>query len=145
MNLDQIFKSPLTGTMNISLPDSDMPLNYWVALDMSKKILQKRISDTPELQGVNVDFNTLPKIQAMNPNAPMETMRAMAEDALISATVTGQLKLSINQVGYGVINAGAGSGKTYTLSRRYINAILGFYFFREKGFEKIYIKLIINS
>ena len=108
MNLDQIFKSPLTGTMNISLPDSDMPLNYWVALDMSKKILQKRISDTPELQGVNVVFNTLPKIQAMNPNAPMETMRAMAEDALISATVTGQLKLSINQVGYGVINAGAG-------------------------------------
>ena len=109
MNLDQIFKSPLTGTMNISLPDSDMPLNYWVALDMSKKILQKRISDTPELQGVNVDFNTLPKIQAMNPNAPMETMRAMAEDALISATVTGQLKLSISSVGYGVINSGAGS------------------------------------
>ena len=108
MNLDQIFKSPLTGTMNISLPDSDMPLNYWVALDMSKKILQKRISDTPELQGVNVDFNTLPKIQAMNPNAPMETMRAMAEDALISATVTGQLKLSISSVGYGIINAGAG-------------------------------------
>ena len=109
MNLDQIFKSPLTGTMNISLPDSDMPLNYWVALDMSKKILQKRISDTPELQGVNVDFNTLPKIQAMNPNAPMETMRAMAEDALISATVTGQLKLSISSVGYGVVNSGAGS------------------------------------
>ena len=109
MNLDQIFKSPLTGTINISLPDSDMPLNYWVALDMSKKILQKRISDTPELQGVNVDFNTLPKIQAMNPNAPMETMRAMAEDALISATVTGQLKLSISSVGYGVINSGAGA------------------------------------
>ena len=109
MNLDQIFKSPLTGTMNISLPDSDMPLNYWVALDMSKKILQKRISDTPELQGVNVDFNTLPKIQAMNPNAPMETMRAMAEDALISATVTGQLKLSISSVGYGVVNSGAGA------------------------------------
>ncbi len=43
------------------------------------------------------------------------------------------------------ISADAGSGKTYTLSRRYINAILGFYFFREKGFEKIYIKLIINS
>lgn len=43
------------------------------------------------------------------------------------------------------INAGAGSGKTYTLSRRYINAILGFYFFREKGLEKLYIKLIINS
>ena len=56
----------------------------------------------------NVDFNTLPKIQAMNPNAPMETMRAMAEDALISATVTGQLKLSISSVGYGIINAGAG-------------------------------------
>jgi len=109
MNLDQIFKSPLTGTMNISLPDSDMPLNYRVALDMSKKILQKRISDTPELQGVNVDFNTLPKIQAMNPNAPMETMRAMAEDALISATITGQLKLSISSVGYGVVNSGAGA------------------------------------
>jgi ATP-dependent exoDNAse (exonuclease V) beta subunit len=26
------------------------------------------------------------------------------------------------------INAGAGSGKTYTLSRRYINALLGFDF-----------------
>lgn len=36
------------------------------------------------------------------------------------------------------INAGAGSGKTYTLSRRYINAILGFDFFREKGFEKTF-------
>ena len=38
------------------------------------------------------------------------------------------------------INAGAGSGKTYTLSRRYINAILGFDFFREKGFEDIYFE-----
>jgi ATP-dependent exoDNAse (exonuclease V) beta subunit len=36
------------------------------------------------------------------------------------------------------ISAGAGSGKTYTLSRRYINAILGFDFFREKGFHDIY-------
>ena len=36
------------------------------------------------------------------------------------------------------INAGAGSGKTYTLNRRYINAILGFDFFKEKGFENIY-------
>lgn len=36
------------------------------------------------------------------------------------------------------INAGAGSGKTYTLSRRYINAILGFDFFREYGFEETY-------
>ena len=43
------------------------------------------------------------------------------------------------------INARAGSGKTYTSSRRYMNAILGFYFYREKGFEKIYIKLIING
>lgn len=38
------------------------------------------------------------------------------------------------------INAGAGSGKTYTLSRRYINAILGFDFFREKGFEDTYFE-----
>ena len=29
------------------------------------------------------------------------------------------------------ISAGAGSGKTYTLSRRYINALLGFDYFRE--------------
>lgn len=29
------------------------------------------------------------------------------------------------------INAGAGSGKTYTLSRRYVNCVLGFDFFRE--------------
>lgn len=36
------------------------------------------------------------------------------------------------------INAGAGSGKTYTLSRRYINAILGFDFFREDGFDDLY-------
>lgn len=38
------------------------------------------------------------------------------------------------------INAGAGSGKTYTLSRRYINAILGFDFFRENGFENLYFE-----
>ena len=38
------------------------------------------------------------------------------------------------------ISAGAGSGKTYTLSRRYINAILGFDFFREKGFEDTYFE-----
>ena len=38
------------------------------------------------------------------------------------------------------INAGAGSGKTYTLSRRYINAILGFDFFKELGFEDIYFE-----
>jgi ATP-dependent helicase/nuclease subunit A len=36
------------------------------------------------------------------------------------------------------INAGAGSGKTYTLSRRYINAILGFDFFKELGFKNTY-------
>jgi len=36
------------------------------------------------------------------------------------------------------INAGAGSGKTYALSRRYINALLGFDFFREKGFDELY-------
>ena len=29
------------------------------------------------------------------------------------------------------ISTGAGSGKTYTLSRRYINALLGFDYFRE--------------
>ena len=29
------------------------------------------------------------------------------------------------------ISAGAGSGKIYTLSRRYINALLGFDYFRE--------------
>lgn len=29
------------------------------------------------------------------------------------------------------ISAGAGSGKTYTLSRRYINALVGFDYFRE--------------
>jgi len=36
------------------------------------------------------------------------------------------------------ISAGAGSGKTYTLSRRYINAFLGFDFFGEEiaKFEK---------
>ena len=31
------------------------------------------------------------------------------------------------------ISAGAGSGKTYTLSRRYINAYLGFDLFRSEG------------
>ncbi|MCT7625043.1 UvrD-helicase domain-containing protein [Aliarcobacter butzleri] len=40
------------------------------------------------------------------------------------------------------ISAGAGSGKTYTLSRRYINAVLGFDFFREKGFEDIYFEIL---
>jgi ATP-dependent exoDNAse (exonuclease V) beta subunit len=38
------------------------------------------------------------------------------------------------------INAGAGSGKTYTLSRRYINAILGFDFFKELSFEDTYFE-----
>jgi len=37
-----------------------------------------------------------------------------------------------------VINAGAGSGKTYTLSRRYINALLGFDFFIENNKQKQY-------
>jgi ATP-dependent exoDNAse (exonuclease V) beta subunit len=36
------------------------------------------------------------------------------------------------------ISAGAGSGKTYTLSRRYINALVGFDFFREDGFDELY-------
>ena len=38
------------------------------------------------------------------------------------------------------INAGAGSGKTYTLSRRYINVILGFDFFREKDSDELYFE-----
>jgi ATP-dependent exoDNAse (exonuclease V) beta subunit len=37
-----------------------------------------------------------------------------------------------------VINAGAGSGKTYALSRRYINALLGFDFFIENDTQKQY-------
>ena len=40
------------------------------------------------------------------------------------------------------ISAGAGSGKTYTLSRRYINAILGFDFFKELGFKDIYFETL---
>jgi ATP-dependent exoDNAse (exonuclease V) beta subunit len=35
------------------------------------------------------------------------------------------------------ISAGAGSGKTYTLSRRYINALLGFDYFFKKTFVNI--------
>ena len=35
------------------------------------------------------------------------------------------------------ISAGAGSGKTYTLSRRYINAVSGFDFFKEKNHSHI--------
>jgi ATP-dependent exoDNAse (exonuclease V) beta subunit len=38
------------------------------------------------------------------------------------------------------ISAGAGSGKTYTLSRRYINAILGFDFFKEKKSQPSFIE-----
>ncbi len=38
------------------------------------------------------------------------------------------------------ISAGAGSGKTYTLSRRYINAVLGFDFFVEKSSQRNGIK-----
>jgi len=39
------------------------------------------------------------------------------------------------------ISAGAGSGKTYTLSRRYINALLGFDYFREDyGVDKSYVE-----
>jgi len=40
-----------------------------------------------------------------------------------------------------VISAGAGSGKTYTLSRRYINALVGFDYFRENyGTQKSYFE-----
>ena len=38
------------------------------------------------------------------------------------------------------IRAGAGSGKTYTLSRRTINAILGFDFFRESPDQSTFIE-----
>ncbi|ERP30700.1 UvrD-helicase domain-containing protein [Chitinivibrio alkaliphilus] len=38
------------------------------------------------------------------------------------------------------ISAGAGTGKTYTLSRRYINALLGFDFFRESMDQPQYIQ-----
>ena len=39
------------------------------------------------------------------------------------------------------ISAGAGSGKTYTLSRRYINAILGFDFFTQNKNQPSFIEL----
>jgi len=39
-----------------------------------------------------------------------------------------------------VISAGAGSGKTYTLSRRYINAVLGFDFFTHNKNHKSFIE-----
>lgn len=38
------------------------------------------------------------------------------------------------------ISAGAGSGKTYTLSRRYLNALLGFDFFRENSKDPNFIE-----
>lgn len=38
------------------------------------------------------------------------------------------------------ISAGAGSGKTYTLSRRYINAVLGFDFFRENETQEQFVE-----
>ena len=38
------------------------------------------------------------------------------------------------------ISAGAGSGKTYTLSRRYINAVLGFDFFVEDTTQDNFIE-----
>jgi ATP-dependent helicase/nuclease subunit A len=38
------------------------------------------------------------------------------------------------------ISAGAGSGKTYTLSRRYINAFLGFDLFRENKNQSTYFE-----
>lgn len=118
LNLEDIFVSPLTETINVSLPDSDMPLNYWIAVDMSKTILQKRISATPELQGIRVGFDTLWDIQGNNPGMTSEQVQVMAERSLTSAVTSGHLKLEVSEVGFGVIGCGYGvvaytGGATY--------------------------------
>ena len=113
-------QSPITTTYNIVLPNSDMPDDYWVAIDMSKKVLQKRISDDPQMQGVNVAFNTIGQIATMNPTADVEALRLLSNDALKMANnIQGGIKLELNQVGFGVIACGSAvvgysAGATYT-------------------------------
>jgi hypothetical protein len=118
LGFEDIAISPITSTINVALPDSDFPTDYWMALDMSKKILQKRIQDIAELQGVMVEFNTLGKVMQLNPQAGDDAVRLMAEQALVDATVTGGFKLS-TYAGFGVISAGSGvvavsNNATYT-------------------------------
>lgn len=117
LGIEDIAISPITTTVNVALPDSDFPTDYWMALDMSKKILQKRVQDVAELAGVMVEFNTLGKVMQLNPQAPQDALRLMAEGALLDATVTGGFKLG-SYAGFGVISAGSGAvaftgGATY--------------------------------
>jgi hypothetical protein len=107
LGMEKLSPSPITSTYNVVLADSEMPLNYWLAYDSSKKILQKRTNDIPSLAGVNVDFNTIPAIQAMYPNSVTSAITALSDNAIKEACVNGSLKLSISQIGFGVIACGS--------------------------------------
>jgi hypothetical protein len=112
LGVEGLTVSPLTDTINLKVPNSDMPDDYWLCVDISKKILKRRVVDTEAtgLSEVSVDFNTLSKIMEMRgENEPTPQAIAMADNALETAIINGAFKVTINKTGYGVINCGMGA------------------------------------
>ena len=108
LGLENLEQSPITSAFNIELPNSDMPDDYFVAMDMSKKILQKKISDIPAMQGVDITFNTIGQIAKLNPTADPETIKILAENAIMQENnIRGAIKMEVHDVGFGVIAPGS--------------------------------------
>lgn len=115
---ENIFPSALTQTMNITIANSDGYLGYWIALDMSKKILQKRIDPMPNYAGVNTEFDTLSNILAENSGAS----RAEVNARMFPALIRGEMKLSVKNVGFGIISPASGAvGYTKAGATSYVN------------------------
>ena len=107
LGIENIAPSPLTSTINMVLPDSDMPVDYFVTIDFSRILLNKTESSIPSMRGIVTGFDTLSDL--MNMNGASEITPVLINEAnsqLKSAVVNGSIKFEMHELGYGVVNCG---------------------------------------
>ena len=60
------------------------------------------------MQGVDIAFNTIGQIAKLNPTADPETIRILAENAIMQENnIRGAIKMEVHDVGFGVIAPGS--------------------------------------
>ena len=110
----------VTGAYNIQLPNTDMPDDYWIIVDMSKPLLQKKISDVEGMDGVSVDFDTVGQISQVSASeiSPEMVRASLNGNIRLANNISGGIKMTAYEVGFGVINPGGAvvlfsNGATY--------------------------------
>ena len=120
LGIEELESDFVTGAMNIQLPNTDMPDDYWIIVDMSKPLLQKKITDIDGMDGISVDFDTVGQIsQVSGSEMSPEMVRASLNGNIrLANNISGGIKMTAYEVGFGVINPGGAvvlysNGATY--------------------------------